>query len=67
MHAAFFMTPDRVFMIRYFPDNTYAVNVLSGGPLSDDERSRLIGHMRGWEGPTVNNASLSDKQRFCSK
>jgi RHS repeat-associated protein len=65
--AAFVMTSNHAFMIRSFPNGTYATNVISGGALSASDSNSLVEFMQGWEGPTVNNGSLSDKKRFCPK
>lgn len=65
--AAFLMTSNNAFMIRSFANGTYAVNVISGPPLTPAQTAALQGYMKGWEGPVVNNTALSDKQRFCSK
>jgi hypothetical protein len=61
------MTANNAFMIRSFSNGTYAVNVLSGPPLTADQTSALQAYMRGWEGPVVNNTALSDRERFCPK
>ncbi|WP_291056690.1 hypothetical protein, partial [Hyphomonas sp.] len=65
--AAYLMTANNAFMICSFGNGTYATNVLSGPALTAEQTSALQGYMQGWEGPRVNNASLSDRQRFCPK